>query len=202
MATTLIKPPYELTVYDFFVHFDADDNGNEALDLQLPVVKSIGVKPSEQKQTIHASGVIYDTVSTVTEPTLSLSSVALPREFTDRADGSVKKGCAAADVAQPIKPTFACGYWCGNSDGSKTYYYHPQCKLSYSDDETHQTRTNAPVDPSVGRTVDIMPTDEGIWRVRYYTDGVTKPLTPQEFFAKQPNTLEKVMALDGAESAE
>ena len=46
MATTRIKPPYELTVYDFFVHFDADDNGNEALDLQLPVVKSIGVKPS------------------------------------------------------------------------------------------------------------------------------------------------------------
>ena len=73
MATTRIKPPYELTVYDFFVHFDADDNGNEALDLQLPVVKSIGVKPSEQKQTIHASGVIYDTVSTVTEPTLSLT---------------------------------------------------------------------------------------------------------------------------------
>lgn len=88
MATTRIKPPYELTVYDFFVHFDADDNGNEALDLQLPVVKSIGVKPSEQKQTIHASGVIYDTVSTVTEPTLSLTSVALPREFTDRADGA------------------------------------------------------------------------------------------------------------------
>ena len=55
MATTRIKPPYELTVYDFFVHFDADDNGNEALDLQLPVVKSIGVKPGEQKQTIHAS---------------------------------------------------------------------------------------------------------------------------------------------------
>lgn len=46
-----------------------------------------------------------------------------------------------------------------------------------------------------------MPTDEGIWRVRYYTNGVTKPLTPQEFFEKQPNTLEKVMALDGAESA-
>ncbi len=191
--TTQVQKPekyYELTVRDFFAYV-------EGKLWQMPVVKAITVNPNENIQSIHASGAVYDIVSTVGEPQFDIDAVMLPREFCDWADGAIVNGAAAADVSNPIKPMFACGYVCENSDGSQTYYYHPQCKLTMSGSTEHRTSTNTPNDPSVKRTVRIIPTDgEHLWRARYYTRGVAAPMTAEAFFAAKPDTLDKIKALD------
>lgn len=206
MADTLsnVKPTWELTVRDFFVHFKAGDAGAVASDMKMPVIKELRVQPNENTKSIYASGVVYDTVTQLAESKAGLTAVALPREFTDRALGAKVKGAVSYDTVMPVKEEFACGYWCENQDGSKTYYYHPRCKLVQSD-ATHKTWDPAQtVDPSVAYDILLLPTDEKVWRVRYFTANVEDgkiPLTPEEFFALHPETIEDIEAIPGTEKA-
>lgn len=206
MADTVnkVKPTWELTVRDFFVHFKANEGGGTETDMQMPVIKELRVQPNENTRSIYASGVVYDTVTQLAESKAGLTAVALPREFTDRALGAKNKGAVSYDTVLPVKEEFACGYWCENQDGSATYYYHPRCKLVQSD-ATHRTYDSAQTpDPSVAYDILLLGTDEKVWRVRYFTASVEEgkvPLTPAEFFALHPETIEDIEAIPGTEKA-
>lgn len=70
------KPAYDLTVRDFFVNFKADTQKKlEALQLKMPVVKSIRVQPGENTKEIYASGVIYDTTTLLSDIKVGLNVV-------------------------------------------------------------------------------------------------------------------------------
>ena len=199
------KPAYDLTVRDFFVNFKADTGKKlEALQLKMPVVKSIRVQPGENTKEIYASGVIYDTATLLSDIKVGLNVVALPAEFTDRALGSGGSGAVTYDVTKPHKEEFSCGYWAEKSDGSKVYYYHPRCKLTQGDEELKTSESGTLPDPNIGYTLMILPTDENVWRARYDTskvDASKVPLTPEEFFALAPETIEEIMAIPGTEKA-
>lgn len=202
---TTKKPAFDLTVRDFFVLFAADQHAKTTeLLLQMPVVKSIRVQPGEQTKPIYASGAVYDTVTQLSDSKLGLTVVALPRDFVERALGTAGTGSVRYDVTRPHKEEFACGYWCENSDGSATYYYHPRCKLVQSDEETKTSEQGQQPDPSVSYEVMLLPTDEDIWRVRYSTAMVAEgkaPLTPAAFFELRPDTVEKILAIPGSETS-
>lgn len=199
------KPAYDLTVRDFFVNFKADTGKKlEALQLKMPVIKSIRVQPGENSKEIYASGVIYDTATLLSDIKVGLNVVALPAEFTDRALGSGGSGAVSYDVTKPHKEEFSCGYWAEKSDGSKVYYYHPRCKLTQGDEELKTSESGTLPDPNIGYTLMILPTDENVWRARYDTskvDASKVPLTPEEFFALAPETVEEIMAIPGTEKA-
>ena len=199
------KPAYDLTVRDFFVNFKADTGKKlEALQLKMPVIKSIRVQPGENSKEIYASGVIYDTATLLSDIKVGLNVVALPAEFTDRALGSGGSGAVTYDVTKPHKEEFSCGYWAEKSDGSKVYYYHPRCKLTQGDEELKTSESGTLPDPNIGYTLMILPTDENVWRARYDTskvDASKVPLTPEEFFALAPETIEEIMAIPGTEKA-
>lgn len=204
-TVNVLKPTWELTVRDFFAHFKANAaTGAAATDMQMPVIKELRVQPNENTKSIYASGVVYDTVTQLAESRAGLTAVALPREFTDRALGAKGTGAVSYDTVMPEKEEFGCGYWCENQDGSCTYYYHPRCKLVQSD-STHRTYDAAQTpDPSVTYDLLLLGTDEKVWRVRYCTADVEAgkvPLTPAEFFALHPETIEDIEAIPGTEKA-
>ena len=193
-VTTKTKPAYELTVRDFWMRVGAKK-------WVLPVVKSIGVNTGEQVQEIHASGAVYDVTSTVSGGSFDLTAVALPDDLTDAALGAVtaKEGLSY-DVTHPLLPDAECGYYCDLSDGTQRYYYHPRVKLTRGSNKTHQTSTNNPVDPSDSYTVRLMPTDEGIWRVRLNTASV-KGVGFVAFCEAQLNTKAKIEAFNTTAAA-
>lgn len=199
------KPAYDLTVRDFFVNFKADTGKKlQALQLKMPVIKSIRVQPGENTKEIYASGVIYDTTTLLSDIKVGLNVVALPHEFTDRALGSGGSGAVSYDVTKPHKEEFACGYWAEKSDGGKVYYYHPRCKLVQGDEEMKTSESGQLPDPNISYTLMILPTDENVWRARYDTgkvDAGKVPLTPEEFFAAAPETIEQILAISGTEKA-
>lgn len=198
------KPSFELTVGSFFVRVPSLNGEEGAMeDLELPVVKSITVQPNENSNSIYGSGAVYDVVSVVNDAKIGLNVIALPRRFLDYALGALRAGAASVDSSQPVKPEFACGYTAENSDGSRVYYYHPRCKLMQTNNRQHQTSTNTPADPSVEYEISLLPTDEKIWRMRYYTaDAGENALSAQEFFAKHPGTIAEIEALSApAQSA-
>lgn len=201
-----LKPAYELTVRDFFARIKSLMEGGqeEDVDLQLPVVKTLRVSPNESNKEIYASGIVYDVTSQIKGSEAGLTAVALPRVFLDWALGSGVKKSVSFDLAKPVKPEFPVGYWCDNSDGSRVYYYHPRCKLLQTGNQEHKTSDDNDPDPSVDYSLRLMPTEEGVWRVRYYTANVEQgkvPLTPEEFFALHPATIEEILAIPDAEKA-
>lgn len=202
MPTTTIatqKPAYELTVGNFFVHMPGE--GSETgTDIQLPVIKTVTVQPNEKNNEIYSSGIVYDAVALISESRLSLNAVTLPTDFLNFALGAKARNATSYDVVTPIKPEFGCGYTAKLSDGSMAYYYHPRCKLVQRDRQ-HQTSNNNPTDPAVDYEVMLLPTDEGLWRIRYYTNKVPSgkvPLTPDEFFAKHLATIDDIEGIEEA----
>ncbi len=74
-------------------------------------------------------------------------------------------------------------------------YWHPRCKLTPSDEE-HATSDDSDIDPSVSATVECMTTDEGIWKMRYFTSKATgTALTADEFFTATPYTASELATL-------
>lgn len=200
MPTTTIatrKPPYELTVGNFFVHMPSE--GSETgTDIQLPVIKTITVQPNEKNNEIYSSGIVYDAVALISESRLGLNAVTLPTDFLNFALGAKARNAIAYDVVTPVKPEFGCGYTAKLSDGGMVYYYHPRCKLVQRDRQ-HQTSNNNPTDPAVDYEVMLLPTDEGLWRIRYYTNEAPSgkvPLTPDEFFSKHLATIDAIEAIE------
>lgn len=214
MAATVktITPAYELTIFNALAAMIAkmmdgkpewEKDGENPLILSMPVVKTLTISPDASTKKIYASGIVYDTTSQVKGATASLGAVALPRTFTDKALGAKAKGALSYDLTSQQGQEFAFGYYCAKSDGSMVYYYHPRCKLVLSDEE-HKTSDDSDLDPEVNYDIEIMPTAEGLWRVRYDTADVAedkKPLTMDEFFGALPYTIAEVEALPELEQA-
>lgn len=193
-----VKPSYELTVGDLAVCFREKDA--YATDImQLPVVKSINVKPDVSSKKIYASGKVYDITTNVRGSTIGLNAVALPKEFDDKSSGAVVKGAVSYDKNLPQQPEFGMGYWCDLSDGSKCYYWHPRCKRVIGE-TTHETSEDKDIDPSTACDVEVMPTDEGVWRVRYYTKNETAPMSFGDFIKSTPYTIQEIEAAGGTGS--
>ncbi len=65
-------------------------------------------------------------------------------------------------------------------------------------DEEHSTSDDSDIDPSVSATVECITTDEGIWKMRYFTSKATgTPKTADEFFSATPYTAAELAALAG-----
>lgn len=217
MAATIknLKPAYELTVYSAMLAFiekmldtgspqwEKDADSTNALVRKMPVIKTLTVTPDAATKKIYASGIVYDTTNQVKGATASLGLVALPREVLDKALGTHAKGALSYDKTNQQGLEFAFGYYCENSDGSLVYYLHPRCKLVLGEEE-HNTSDDSDIDPEVTYDVEIMPTTEGVWRIRYYTADVgsgKKPLTMEEFFGALPYTVAEIEALPELEKA-
>jgi len=121
----------------------------------------------------------------------------------DKALGTAARGALSIDKTTQQGQEFAFGYYCQNSDGSLVYYYHPRCKLTLGEEE-HNTSDDSDIDPEVSYDIEIMPTEEGVWRLRYYTADVAAektPLTMDEFFSALPYTVAEIEALPDLEKA-
>lgn len=197
MATktiSTVKPAYELTVKDLVLCFRKDGQYEETLT-KMPTVKTISVAPDSSSKKIYASGGIYDTTVNVRGATITLDVVALGEALGLTAAGSTVNGATAYDVQLPQLPEFGLGYVCEDSDGKEVYYWHPRCKLTPSDEE-HNTSDDSDIDPSVSATVECMTTDEGIWKMRYFTSKATGTAkTSDEFFGATPYTAAELEAL-------
>ena len=81
------------------------------------------------------------------------------------------------------------------------YYWHPRCKLVVSD-EDHDTSDDSDIDPEESYDIEIMPTSEGVYKVRYYTADVSEekePLTLAEFFGSELYSIAQIEALPAKE---
>lgn len=213
LVTKRYKPEYELTVRSFVLCFiekyvndvaqyEKDTENTNSLINLMDIIKTLGVSPDVSNAKIYASGIVYDVAAGVKGATASLGAVALPRTILDKAIGAQIVGALSYDKTMAPGQEFGCGYFCDMSDGSRVYYWHPRCKLVISD-ENHDTSDDGDIDPEVSYDIEIMPTHEGVWRVRYYTGAVAAgkvPLSIEQFFGDMPYTIEQITALPAKEA--
>lgn len=214
MATTFkhSRPEYELTVRSAVIAFIAsfidnvptyESEGANSLVDMMDIIKTLGISPDASSSKVYASGLVYDVVAGVKGATVSLGAVALPRTFVDKAIGAKVIGALSIDKTMAAGKEFSFGYYCEMSDGSKVYYWHPRCKLVIGD-EDHNTSDDGDIDPEVSYDIEILPTHEGVWRVRYYTNAVAVdkvPLTLEQFYGALAYTVAQIEALPALEAA-
>ena len=180
------KPAYIITVRDNFWNFLIDESGAgrlyESKIYRSPVVKSIGLTANAAEGTIYASGIVYDTVRKVQGADIALGAVALDHNLLDKASGASAAGGFVFDKSTDFGKEFAFGYYLELRNGEYVYYWHPRCLLTQAD-ESAETSTDSTPDPNRSFTIKALPTVEGVWRVRYHTEGQAEPLTPEAFFA-------------------
>lgn len=180
------KPAYWVTVRDNFWNFLVAENGAarmyEADVYRSPVVKSIGITGTVVEGNIYASGIVYDYTRQVQGAEIALDAVALEHNLIDKATGAAVSGGFVYDNTGDISKEFAFGYYLEQRDGNYVYYWHPRCILTQND-ETTETSTDSAIDPTRSFTIRALPTIEGVWRIRYYTQDVQTPLTVAQFFA-------------------
>ncbi|MBQ6536984.1 MAG: hypothetical protein IJI40_09445 [Firmicutes bacterium] len=180
------KPSYWITVRDNFWNFCKAESGAarmyEPEVYRSPVVKSIGLTETVAEGNIYASGIVYDYTRQVQGEEIALDAVALDHFLEDKAAGAVANGGFIYDKSTDVGKEFAFGYYLQQRDGNFVFYWHPRCLLTKKDSTVETSKDSAP-DPSRPYTIRALPTVEGVWRVRYYTEDVQEPLTPEEFFA-------------------
>lgn len=186
-----MKPSYVVTIRESFWNFVKERLGTakptyEDEVIKTPIVKSLGLARQQTESKITASGIVYDTLAVTTGAEITLGVVALPADILDPALGSKVKGAFAYDKTSDVGKEFAFGYYLERSNGSKVYYWHPTCKLVPSDDK-YEDKKDGNVDPNVEYKIQVIPTPDGLWRVRYDTEKVaegTAVLKLEDFFAK------------------
>lgn len=205
---------YKLTVRDFFLAFIAsktagvptyEQEGDDDKIWRLPTVKTIQVTPDSTSKKIYASGITYDVAQRTKGASAAIGMIALPRAVIDKALGATASGAVSIDATGDGTKAaeFSCGYYMDNSNGSLVYFFHPRCKLVPGAEDANDIGDNDP-DPNESYTVEIMPTEEGVWRVRYHTEDAAVgkiPLTPEEFFSSLPYRISQIEALSASEHA-
>lgn len=217
MATSTItirQPAYLLTIRDMFLCFIASRNadltplwekdGTNNKVHQLPIVKKLGVAPDVGSKKIYASGMTYDITQNTRGAQLTTDVVALPRDIEDKALGvHVVSGSMAYSKNSDQGAEFAVGYYMEESDGGLVYFFHPRCKMIEGQVE-YATSDDSDPDPQVSKAIEVMPTHEGVWRVRYATADAAAgkvPLTLAQFYGALPYTIAEITALVATEAA-
>ncbi len=215
MASTIIikAPEYLLTIRDMLMAFFAsqepgqapvwEKDGENNKIYRLPIVKKLGVAPDVGSSKIFASGLTYDITQNTRGAQLTTDVVALPRDIEDKALGTHKPSSSMAYSKNNDKGAeFATGYFMENSDGGLVYFFHPRCKMIEGQSE-YATSDDSDADPQVSKAIEVMPTHEGVWRVRYATSDVATgkvPLTVEQFFGALPYTIAQIEALAATEA--
>lgn len=202
-------PSYKLTVRDFVLAFiesltdgqatyEQQSGGSGKLVRRLPVVKTLQVTPDVSSKKIFASGLTYDVTNRTKGATMALGAIALPQEVLDKAIGTMAAGKlkvnTTGDGARAKE--FGCGYVMEMSDGSSRYYWHPRCKLTPGAENFDDIGDND-VDPNESYTIEVLPTDEGVWKVTYDTAGEETPMTEESFFDATVYSLAEIEELGG-----
>ncbi len=216
MASTIIirQPAYLLTIRDLFLCFIASRNpdltpvwekeGADNKIHQLPIVKKLGVAPDVGSTKIFASGMTYDITKNTRGAQITTDVVALPRDIEDKALGTtIVSGSMAYSKQRDQGLEFGVGYYMEESDSGLVYYFHPRCKMVEGQVE-YATSDDSDPDPQVSKAIEVMPTHEGVWRIRYATKDVAVgkvPLTLEQFFGAQPYTIAQIVALVATEAA-
>lgn len=212
---TIRMPAYFLTVRDLFLAFMTGKDANLAAVWEketndnkvhrMPTVKKIGVAPDVGSSKIYASGVTYDVTQNTRGAQITADLVALPQDIEDKALGTHLPTASMAYSLNSDKGLeFGLGYYMEESDGGLVYYFHPRCKMIVGDSE-FATSDDSDPDPQVSKAIEVLPTSEGVWRVRYRTKDVAVgkvPLTLAEFFGALPYTIAQITALAATEQAE
>lgn len=210
-----IRPAYELTVGSaFFAFYDGigsdgkpnyekDKGGHDILIRQMDIIKKLQITPDVSKKKIYASGIVYDVSSNTKGATAGLGAVALPREVLDKALGANVKGSLSYSKVADVGQEFSFGYIVKLSDDSEVYYLHPRCKLVQGT-ENHDTSDDSERDPEVSYDIEILPTDEGVFKINYFTknhgDG-KKPLSYEEFYKLMPYLEADIIKIPDSEQA-
>lgn len=206
-----MKPEYQLTVRSAVMAFIKKytnnipeyepDGATGKLIQQMDIIKTLGLSPDASSSKIYASGLVYDVTANVKGATASLGVVAFPRSILDKAFGAKVIGALSIDKTNDKGMEFSFGYYCEMSDGSLVYYWHPRCKLVMGESD-YDTSDDGDPDPEVSYDIEIMPTHEGVWRIRYYTNAVAEgkqPLTLDEFYGAAAYTVTEIEALPALE---
>ena len=191
-----VTSAYELTIGDLYIVFYGNEGALEASGYQLPEVKTLQISMDKTSAKIYASGKVRDTVNEVRGGTIDMDLVAAPAELIKKLYGRVEAGRVLLSKSRPILPEFCMGYWTELSDGTKRYYWHPRCKAALPDDESHETSDDGDPDPTMSVSVDVLPTDEDVWKITYEPDA-EHPLTVEQFYQAAPRTIAEAEAIGG-----
>jgi len=183
-----IKPEFEVTIGSaYFCLIAKKDNQSITYRnkvLEVPTIKTLGLTRTVSELEIYASGILFEYINRTAGANIALNTVALPPELIAEIEGALVKDGFTLSSTNDIEVEFAFGYWGENSDGSFTFYWHPVCKLTPTE-ENHETRTaDIPV-PQRGYAVKVIPYNN-LWRVKYSTKTDTAagyiPMKKEEFF--------------------
>lgn len=176
---TQVPKRYKLSVNDGYIRFLTSEGTYENKVHQLNVLKNVGLAVDASNKKIYASGSVYDVTNNVRGGTLTVDVIAIPGEIADEARGATTKGAGAYDVNLPVGKEFGFGFSSKMSDGSEVFVWYPRCKLNYAN-ETDATSDDGDIDPSESYEIECMPTNEGVWRFKYYTANVGVGKTPHD----------------------
>ncbi len=210
------QPEYLLTVRDAFLAFIAsrnsdltpvwENNGTPGTNKihQLPLIKKIGVAPEVSSKKIYASGMTYDVTQRTKGAQITNDMVVIPRDIVDKALGTTLPTSSMAYSKTNDKGSeFAFGYYMEESKGGLVYYLHPRCQMIEGQAEFADPG-DSDADPQITKAIEVLPTHEGVWRIRYATADVAEgkvPLTMVEFFGAMPYTIAQISALAATEQA-
>lgn len=194
---------YKITVKDAYLRFLTAAGTYDKVMHRLDTLKSVSLAPDASTKKIYASGRVYDITTNVRGGKLTVATVELPENLVDEAHGAKGGSGTTYDVSLPQPKEFGFGIVVEMSDGSLKYRWYPRCQLGYANEEAN-TSDDSDIDPSESSEIECMPTDEGVWRVRYDTADVPegkKPFTPEEWFGKGLYTVAQITAATGSETS-
>ena len=179
-----------------------NSRSDSAIDYQNTVIRSdvirtLGITPTVAEGRIWASGIIYDQINQVTGAEISLGAVALDSAMLTEISGAQTDGGFTISRTNDIEKEFAFGYWGENRDGTKTFFWHPVCKLTPGE-ESKETRNDDVPNPEKSYTITVIPFGH-ILTVKYdqgqAMEAGHKPLEVNSFFQRPLCSIDDVKLL-------
>lgn len=189
MSIDILSPAYRITVgIMYFADITATTGGvnTYATPKGVNSIKNIGVTKQKSEQKVFASGFTYKYSSRKTGSQIQVSALQLPKDIIRKYAGktvSTNKGFSFEQITDDL-PEFATGYTTEYSDGKKVFKWFPRCVLAEYDD-TVETSTDTPTEPSVAYQIVALPYN-GLIEVEYDQSQVVSgktPLSEEQFFA-------------------
>lgn len=142
MAITTKKPPIKETVGAQYICFDQSEDGEYSGEYseeveRTEVVKSVTVTENAENTDVYASGIVYDTDSSVSSTDIEVEVIAFPAETLAKMRGdTVDEGGLILSGGKGIRPFFAYGKVVKLKKGKIRLEWYPKCRLAENTDET------------------------------------------------------------------